>query len=219
MARNKYPEETINLILDVSLQLFLEKGYEQTTIQDIVNGLGGLSRGAIYHHFKSKEDIINAVTTRIHNSVNLSAKAHQASNKNGLQKLKQLVYDSVSNSAQIFLYHATASMMKNPKFLAQQLNESVLYAAPLLREFIEEGIQDGSIPPLYAKPMSETITLLFNVWLLPAVFPVTREEFNEKLLFIKLLLENMGVPLLDEENIAVFQNYYITISSGGSPKV
>ncbi len=35
MSRNKYPEETVNLILDVSQRLFIEKGYDNTTIQDI----------------------------------------------------------------------------------------------------------------------------------------------------------------------------------------
>ncbi|MEG1733260.1 MAG: helix-turn-helix domain-containing protein, partial [Longicatena sp.] len=40
MARNKYPKKTIAKILDVSLHLFSEKGYEKTTIQDIVNALG-----------------------------------------------------------------------------------------------------------------------------------------------------------------------------------
>lgn len=52
MARNKYPEKTVNRILKVSFNLFIEKGCEQTTIQDIVNGPGYLSKGAIYHHFK-----------------------------------------------------------------------------------------------------------------------------------------------------------------------
>lgn len=65
MARNKHPEETVNLILDVAFRLFMEKGYEHTSIQDIINHLGGLSKGAIYHHFKSKEDILVAVTERI----------------------------------------------------------------------------------------------------------------------------------------------------------
>ena len=32
MPRNKYPEETVQKILDVSMKLFLEKGYEETTI-------------------------------------------------------------------------------------------------------------------------------------------------------------------------------------------
>ncbi|MEI3015026.1 MAG: TetR/AcrR family transcriptional regulator [Ruthenibacterium lactatiformans] len=44
MARNKYPEETVARILDVSLKLFLEKGYENTTIQDIIDALGNLSK-------------------------------------------------------------------------------------------------------------------------------------------------------------------------------
>ena len=65
MARNKYPEETVNRILDVAGHLFMEKGYEHTSIQDIIDNLGGLSKGAIYHHFKSKEEILDAVTDRI----------------------------------------------------------------------------------------------------------------------------------------------------------
>lgn len=47
MARNKYPEETYELILDVSTRLFFEKGYEKTSLQDIINKLGGLTKGAI----------------------------------------------------------------------------------------------------------------------------------------------------------------------------
>ena len=69
MARNKNPEETVNLILDVSYRLFLEKGYEQTTIQDIVDQLGGLTKGAVYHHFKSKEDILDAMIERMTGSL------------------------------------------------------------------------------------------------------------------------------------------------------
>ena len=65
MARNKRPEETANLILSVAFRLFMEKGYEHTSIQDIIGQLGGLSKGAIYHHFKSKEDILEAVSDRM----------------------------------------------------------------------------------------------------------------------------------------------------------
>ena len=57
MARNKYPEQTITKILDVSEKLFLENGYDNTSIQNIIDALGGLSKGAIYHHFRSKEEI------------------------------------------------------------------------------------------------------------------------------------------------------------------
>ena len=42
MARNKYPEETIELILDVAYRLFIEQGYEHTSIQSIIDRLGKL---------------------------------------------------------------------------------------------------------------------------------------------------------------------------------
>lgn len=64
MARIKHPEETVNLILTVAFRLFMKKGYEHTSIQNIIDHLSGLSKGAIYHHFKSKEDIFAAITDR-----------------------------------------------------------------------------------------------------------------------------------------------------------
>ena len=66
MARNKYPEETVKLILDVSTKMFCEKGYDNTSLQDIINETK-LSKGAIYHHFDSKEDILKAIFQRIGN--------------------------------------------------------------------------------------------------------------------------------------------------------
>ena len=45
------------------LALFFEKGYDNTSIQDIIDGLGGLTKGAVYHHFKSKEDILSLRST------------------------------------------------------------------------------------------------------------------------------------------------------------
>ena len=60
MGRNKHPEQTQERIIDASIKLFIEKGYEQTTIQDILDALK-LSKGGLYHHFKSKEEILEAV--------------------------------------------------------------------------------------------------------------------------------------------------------------
>lgn len=46
--------------LQTALELFYEKGYEHTTIQDIIDHLS-VSKGAFYHYFKSKEDVIVAI--------------------------------------------------------------------------------------------------------------------------------------------------------------
>ena len=92
MARNKHPEETVKLILDEALKLFIEKGYESTSIQDIINNLGGLSKGAIYHHFKSKEEIFQAVCKKIgdENSIYYN-KIRDDKSKNGYEKLKIMI--------------------------------------------------------------------------------------------------------------------------------
>ena len=52
MAKKYTAEQARSLILDVSTRLFVEKGYEKTSIQDIVRELDGLSKGAVYHHFE-----------------------------------------------------------------------------------------------------------------------------------------------------------------------
>lgn len=71
MARNKYTEIAVNRILDTAMKLFMTKGYEHITVQDIINEFGNLSKGAIYHHFKSKEYIMGAVNARMLNDFEL----------------------------------------------------------------------------------------------------------------------------------------------------
>ena len=89
MARNKHPEQTVNLILDTAFRLFMEKGYERTSIQDIIDNLGGLSKGAIYHHFKSKEDILYAVADRMSaGSSQILLEIRDLPGLTGLEKLK-----------------------------------------------------------------------------------------------------------------------------------
>lgn len=96
MARNKHPEETVNFILDTAFRLFMEKGYEHTSIQDIIDHLGGLSKGAIYHHFKSKEDILIAVTDRTTAASNqMLAVIRDREDLTGNEKLKTIFRESI----------------------------------------------------------------------------------------------------------------------------
>ena len=61
MARNRNSHETRKKILEVSKDLFLEKGFDNTSIQDIIDGLGGMTKGVIYHHFESKYEILQSI--------------------------------------------------------------------------------------------------------------------------------------------------------------
>ena len=88
MARNKYPEVTVEKILDAAQRLFLEKGYDNTTIQDIVDELGGLTKGAIYHHFKSKEEIMDALSEKMFTSNNPFEEVKKRKDLNALEKMR-----------------------------------------------------------------------------------------------------------------------------------
>src|SRR5580692_3927817 len=56
----KISPDTRTNILKTALLLFLEKGYKNVSYQDLVKKIG-LSKGAIYHYFASKEELLNAV--------------------------------------------------------------------------------------------------------------------------------------------------------------
>ena len=50
-------------LIDCAQGLFLAKGYERTTINDVIAATG-LSKGAFYHHFRAKEDLLEAIAAR-----------------------------------------------------------------------------------------------------------------------------------------------------------
>ncbi len=114
MARNKYPEVTVEKILEVSQRLFLTKGYDNTTIQDIVEELGGLTRGAIYHHFKSKEEIMDALTRKMFFEKNPFEQVKKQTDLNGLQKMKLAIALNQSDKDAIDLSLQAIPILKNP---------------------------------------------------------------------------------------------------------
>ncbi|MEG0129621.1 TetR/AcrR family transcriptional regulator [Clostridium sp.] len=203
MVRNKHPEETINLILDVSLNLFMEKGYDNTTIQDIINGLGGLSKGAIYHHFKSKDEIYAAVMGMIEkrSTQHYDSILHNSS-LNGIGKLQAMLESSYSNPNTLAFFKMCSSQLQDPKFLYAQIVSNYQVASPLyLQPVIEEGIRDGSIQTDYPKELAEVILTLMNVWISPITSKSSIEEIERKMYFFKHILDSLGIIIIDKDMI------------------
>lgn len=51
-------------LLDSAQKLFLTQGYERTTVNDVIDD-AGVSKGGFYHHFKAKEDLLEALAARL----------------------------------------------------------------------------------------------------------------------------------------------------------
>ncbi|MGL5435355.1 MAG: TetR/AcrR family transcriptional regulator [Lachnospiraceae bacterium] len=210
MARNKYPEETIQKILNVSLKLFLEKGYEHTSIQDIVENLGGLSKGAIYHHFKSKDEILIAVMDQlyeVHDSEWVELRRDNTK-INGRERLKKMLEASLYSNRQTEVFQMAPDLLKNPQMLVLQLKGIYETTVPeFILPIIEAGVADGSIVTDYPKEMAEVIFLLLNIWVTPMVYDDELDVLKNRIRFFKEILEKMGLDIIDDRMISRFEEF------------
>lgn len=201
MARNKHPEETVNLILSVAFRLFIEKGYEHTSIQDIIDNLGGLSKGAIYHHFKSKEDILFAVTDRMTAESNqMLAVIRDRTDLNGKEKLKTIFKASINRPVQDDIFTVAPDFHNNAKLLFSLLHDTIENVAPnYILPIIQQGISDGSIETNYPEQLAELILLAANIWMNPMIFNSSVEESYRKFMVFNQMMQSFGLDIIDGE--------------------
>lgn len=209
MPRNKYPEETVQKILDAALKLFCEKGYEETTVLDIINNMGGMTRGAFYHHFKSKEEVLNALKDRFNKEITPFEKVRQRDDLNGLEKLRVAIMEAITmENDNKRLSLALMPLLESPAFLKMHIidtNRDSL--VPKCQVLIEEGVADGSITVETPKLASELLVYLINFWAVPSIFPMDEEEAWNKILMIKNVLDSIGLPIFDEQFLELIQQY------------
>lgn len=200
MARNKYPEETVNIILETATRLFVKKGYERTSIQDIIDNLGGLSKGAIYHHFKSKEEILMAVTSKLSEESNkMLLEIRERTDLNGKEKLKKLLTDSVNRPVHDSIFTAAPNIKSSPALVSSILMETVETVAPeYVLPIIKQGIKDGSIQTEYPDELAELVMLVGNVWLDPMIFDDDLEKIYRKCVMYDKMLRCFGLDIIDE---------------------
>ena len=202
MARNKYPEQTVQLILDTASRLFFQKGYDRTTLQDIIDATK-LSKGAIYHHFASKEAIIIAVVDRVGEAQSaMLAEVRDRKGLTGAEKLREMFRTSLRMSFQGKILYMLPFIIENPKFMTLQM-QSILgeaspdYVLPVLRE----GIADGSIQADHPEELSEVLLILANLWLHPIFRPSTPEQVRGRCAFFNQFTRQYGFELLDGDLI------------------
>lgn len=212
MARNKHPEETVNRILDVAMALFFEKGYDNTSIQDIIDGLGGLTKGAVYHHFKSKEDILSAVLDRDNKALFAElSRIRDDGRMNGAEKLQALFEASVSGP-QMDIWADVApdvNPLRNSMLLGMQYQSVFDETVPdFVLPIIEQGVRDGSIVTDRPREFSEIIVLLANLWVSPMFRSCTAEELRVRVDYYLDVVKALGGLSLSENGLGdVLEEY------------
>ena len=196
MGRNKYPEVTVQRILDTAERLFMEKGYDNASLQNIIDATG-LSKGAIYHHFASKEDIFFAVCDRIgQRNAEVLSQLRDAPGMNGLEKLRAMFKVSLQPERQAKMFCMMPYLMDNAKFLATEMRSIFTEVVPeFVEPLIRQGIADGRI-------------LLADGWINPIVQPTTPEEIRDRCAVYNQLFCSFGIDgLIDQEIVDTLMGY------------
>jgi len=176
----KEAEERRNEILDAADELFGQQGFDGTSTNDILQKVG-IARGTLYYHFKSKEDIMDALIERYTERI-LSAAKEIANDKN------RAVYERIigvvmalnisddSGKEVIEHMHKPQNALMHQKIQKVIVNE----VPPILSEIICEGIEQQLFHTPYPYECMEMIVAYTNTVFDDAMVSLTNEQFASR---------------------------------------
>ncbi|WP_025691870.1 TetR/AcrR family transcriptional regulator [Paenibacillus zanthoxyli] len=161
MIRQKDPEIRKNEIIQASEELFIEKGYENTTVEGILQRTG-LSKGGFYHHFKSKNDVFIAIIDRITNeTVKAAEEIAEMDDIDALQKIQLFsemqFHMKMPKTKIIQVFFRERDI--NPHFHKHNVMMWEKYV-PVFVKIVKQGISKGSMKVEFPE---ETVKLLFRM--------------------------------------------------------
>jgi AcrR family transcriptional regulator len=136
-------------LLQIASDLFAERGYAATTVRDIADAAGILS-GSLYHHFDSKESMVDAILSRFIQQT-LAAYDEVITEGRGpretFQRLVEVSLESMTTERSAILVYQNEA-----RFLAQEERFSYLQDAhrkfqKIWTSVIEAGIKTGEFRP------------------------------------------------------------------------
>jgi AcrR family transcriptional regulator len=160
----KDPDVRRSEILDVARRLFYRKGYEQTSVQDIISEIG-IAKGTFYHYFCSKQDLLDAMIERMIAQTLQSLEPLVADDHlSALEKFERFFSDladwKVENKA--FLLDIMNIWYKDENAILRHkvTTSSIEKTMPLLVQIIEQGMAEGVFASEYPADMAEIVLQL-----------------------------------------------------------
>jgi AcrR family transcriptional regulator len=135
------------LLIETAGQLFASRGYDRTSVDAIIRQ-AGVSKGAFYHHFSSKEELLDAVTDFIvEDALQQIGKAVSDRTLGATARLNRFLNASkVWRLAHFGLWREVAVVLLrdvNAPMLRKIQAQTVSRSAPMLAEIIQQGVQLG----------------------------------------------------------------------------
>ncbi|MDU7337665.1 MAG: TetR/AcrR family transcriptional regulator [Clostridium sp.] len=168
-----------NEILDVAENLFHSNGFDNTTISAIIEK-AGIARGTVYYHFKSKEDVLNALIER--HCERLLEDAKQIAEDSSIPVMQRLIQSLMAmNGDKEGTPSVLTQQMHRPQnaLMHQKTHQTMLAGIPpILMQIMEDGIREGIFNTPYPYESLEMVVAHVNT-----VF----DDYSEKLTQQELL--------------------------------
>lgn len=188
MARsNIHYEEKRNDLLTKLWDIFIKLGYENTTLSLIIKEIG-ISKGAFYHYFSTKEACADAVVDMYAKACfeRLSPQIDEKLSAN--IKLKNLILSSAAlaaeNSQNIEGINSPSNAIFHQKLMVALIKE----LAPLYAAVISQGIKEGFFTVKYPLEAAQMLLTLSNFFFDEDLFKWNADEIKTKMLAFKELL-------------------------------
>lgn len=159
----KEAAERRNEILDAAEELFVTKGYDKTSTNDILDKVK-IARGTLYYHFKSKEDILNAMIDRINSS--LIARAEAVAKDKSVPIVERIVMTITSLRVNTDIGNEIITLVHKPQnaLMHQKMQKSLVEGVlPILTDLVNEGNKEGIFDVKYPKETTEMLILYSTI--------------------------------------------------------
>lgn len=178
----KEAEVRRNEILDAADELFAQKGFDGTSTNDILEKVG-IARGTLYYHFKSKEDIMDALIERY--GSRLLGAAQEAASDKSIPVVERIIHAVMAlnlngGSSEEIMEH----IHKPQNALMHQKIQKVIIngVPPILADIIREGIEQGLFHTPYPYECMEMVVVYANTVFDDDIVALTDEERGTRML-------------------------------------
>lgn len=177
----KDAEERRNEILDVAERLFCAKGFDNASTNDILTEIG-IARGTLYYHFKSKEDILDAMIERLTNQ--MVEKATVIALDESIPVLERLTRTMLSLNIDNELGDMVMEQVHRPQnaLMHQKLENMLLGRVnKLITKIAEDGIKQGIMHTDYPAEAVEMI-MTYSYTAFDSMVHYSEEEKQRKMM-------------------------------------
>jgi AcrR family transcriptional regulator len=180
----KVPEERKQELIDTAERLFLEKGYEQTTVADIVREIE-VAQGTFYYYFSSKEEILEAIIekdiTALEEDVRQIMSREDANAAIKLNAVVNSIIGISTSRREIMNYlHEESNAVIHEKMDRHTIERLVPLMTRVIAEGTHAGIFDVQYPTESVEFLLASLVYFFHH---PEVFadPMRREKMQSSL--------------------------------------